>query len=79
MICVITKLTVIHKDEFAKLLGFKNVLEAICCLGPSVFNHQFKEYINYEFKQSIKTDRGSCKASKVTNFKGKENATYADV
>lgn len=44
----------INKQNFAEVLGFKNTMEAICCLGVKPFNNQFKVY-NYEIKKYCKT------------------------
>lgn len=52
-----------YKNTFAGHLGFKNALEAICCLGSKTFNNQFEEYIIYEFSGTIKTDRKDLCAS----------------
>lgn len=37
-----------QKTKFANILGFKNTIEAICCLGPEVFNDQFNKFLIYE-------------------------------
>ena len=35
------------KDEFAHHLGFINAIEALCCLKPKNFNHQYAEFLKY--------------------------------